>query len=559
MTPAYFLRHRLFRILFLLLICYFSFFMNNRLIYADIMESRNLVTAREIVAEGNWLIPTMNGELRLEKPPLPTWIAAVVEIVSPDNLPLQRAAAGLVATLLVFFVYLFASRQTGNRLLGMIGAVTLCTSFNIILMGRTATWDIYCHGFMLGAIYFLFKGGQKEGKNWKEFLWAGFFMGFYFLGKGPVSFYALLLPFLIAWGLVYRPSLRGKIGPLAVMVILCLVISLWWPVLLYFTHKEILLSVWDKEATAWFERSVRPWYYYWKFFVETGVWALFLLTALIWPYWKKKVYFRKEYLFAVCWVFMVLICLSVLPEKKTRYLLPILIPSALVIAHLFMYWWQVCQRGRLMGTEKILLRTNAFLIAAIVCLLPVGIYIVFYRSVKPDLTCFIFLTLLLEAIGIWLFRSALRDKPLSYIGGVLCLFMGVEIWGLPVVVSLFNNPGLKSIHAVREIGKLKELPFYYDCREELRIEIVYEAGRKILPYCFQEEKRLPALPFVLVSQESAEKVLPADLQQHLRWEVIGLYDDNKRPADTPWHSPKFVHYVTLVSAAVPSRNSEVTP
>ena len=30
------------------------------------MESRNLITAREMVSEGNWLIPTMNGELRLE-------------------------------------------------------------------------------------------------------------------------------------------------------------------------------------------------------------------------------------------------------------------------------------------------------------------------------------------------------------------------------------------------------------------------------------------------------------------------------------------------------------
>lgn len=53
-------------ILFLIVICYFSFFINNQLIFADIMESRNLVTAREITEEGNWLVPTMNGELRLE-------------------------------------------------------------------------------------------------------------------------------------------------------------------------------------------------------------------------------------------------------------------------------------------------------------------------------------------------------------------------------------------------------------------------------------------------------------------------------------------------------------
>ena len=135
-------------ILFLIVICYFSFFINNQLIFADIMESRNLVTAREITEEGNWLVPTMNGELRLEKPPLPTWVAACIELISPDNLPLQRAAAGVMATLLVFFLYAFASRQTSNPLFGLISAVSLCTSFNIILMGRTATWDIYCHSYL---------------------------------------------------------------------------------------------------------------------------------------------------------------------------------------------------------------------------------------------------------------------------------------------------------------------------------------------------------------------------------------------------------------------------
>lgn len=133
------MNRKIVHVFFLLLVCYFSFFVHNRVIYADIMESRNLVTAREIVMEGNWLIPTMNGELRLEKPPLPTWVAACIELISPDNLPLQRAAAGIMATLLVFFLYGFAAYQTRRDVFGLISALVLCTSFNIILMGRTAT------------------------------------------------------------------------------------------------------------------------------------------------------------------------------------------------------------------------------------------------------------------------------------------------------------------------------------------------------------------------------------------------------------------------------------
>lgn len=40
--------------------------------------------------DGHWMVPTMNGELRLEKPPLPTWVAGIVECFVPDNIAAQR-------------------------------------------------------------------------------------------------------------------------------------------------------------------------------------------------------------------------------------------------------------------------------------------------------------------------------------------------------------------------------------------------------------------------------------------------------------------------------------
>lgn len=547
MSINQFLSNRTYRILFLLLVCYFSFFINNEVIYPDIMESRNLVTAREIVAEDSWLIPTMNGSLRLEKPPLPTWVAAAIQIMSPDNLPLQRAAAGLMASVLVFFLYIFATRQTGSRLFGMISAVSLCTSFNIILMGRTATWDIYCHAFMLAAIYFLFLAGHKVGKAWKEFLLAGLFMGLSFLGKGPVSFYALLLPFLVAWIWIYRPSFKGKLLPVLAMLSVCLLISFWWPILVMLTHKEMFLQIMDKESTAWLERNVRPWYYYWKFFAESGVWSLLLVSALAWPYWKKRIQMKKEYLFAVSWVFLILIFLSVLPEKKTRYLLPILIPSALVVAHFFMYYWEKIKTGALTGADRMIWKVNTFLLAGIVCLLPIGMYIFFYMPGGLGLGHFIFLVFILESVAMLLFYTAWKNKILSFLGGILMLFCTVEVFILPTIVGLFNNSELNSINAVREIEELENIPFYHECSEELRIEIVYEAGRKILPYCFKEAQTLPELPFVLVSGGTAEEIFPDNLINKVNLKLIDVYDDNKRPAGDRFHSARFVRRVTLVS------------
>lgn len=172
----------------LLLVFCCSFFINNGAIFADIMESRNIITAREMVYDHNWLVPTMNGELRLEKPPLPTWIAAITEMISPDNLPLQRAMAGFAAVMLVLFFYKFATKLTGNRTYALVSSLVLCTSYNIILMGRTATWDIYCHAFMMGAIYYLYLALRQNPCKWTYFIGAGIFYGIIFSRQGSRIF-----------------------------------------------------------------------------------------------------------------------------------------------------------------------------------------------------------------------------------------------------------------------------------------------------------------------------------------------------------------------------------
>lgn len=534
--------------LFLLaVVCFFTFFIHNEVIYPDIMESRNLITAREMVEYDNWLVPTMNGELRLEKPPLPTWIAGGITLLSPDNILWQRAAAGLIASLMIFFMYFLGLRVTKRPLYALISALILCTSFNIILMGRTATWDIYCHSFMLGAIYFLYRAFEGKGAHWGDFVWSGILMGLSFLGKGPVSFYALLLPFLLCYLPVYRPSVKGKIIPLLVMIVICLLISLWWPVYLYLYHRDTAMFVAAKESTAWLERNVRPWYYYWKFFLESGIWSLFLVTSLLWPYWRKRITLKKEYILVVSWTFALLILLSLLPEKKTRYLLPVLIPSAMVVAHAFLYWQEKSSKGGLMGWDKLFFRINSLLIAVIVFFLPIGIYVLFYLKGDIGLGLFIFSTLLLFITACILFSASLTLRPLRFLGGIVFLFFIIEAFFMPSIADLFNNPDMKSIRAVREMESLKEVAFYYPEDEELRIELVYEAGRRILPWDVKSDT-LPVLPMALVSAKSAEDVLSDTLKANVDMEFIGLFDDNRRKANTKWHSGRFIRYVTLLKA-----------
>jgi len=137
-------------------LCLFTFFVNNGFLFTEIMESRNIITAREMVYDNHWMVPTMNGEIRLQKPPLPTWLAAVAEMIAPDNIAVQRSMSALAATFLVFMLYFISVELTSNKRYGLISTILLCTSYNIIMAGRTASWDIYCHAFMAGGTFFFF-------------------------------------------------------------------------------------------------------------------------------------------------------------------------------------------------------------------------------------------------------------------------------------------------------------------------------------------------------------------------------------------------------------------
>ncbi|MCM1021681.1 MAG: glycosyltransferase family 39 protein [Muribaculum sp.] len=351
-----------------------TFFVNNHVLVPDIMESRNIITAREMVYDGNWVVTTMNGDFRFEKPPLPTWLTAFAEIISPDSLFLQRAMAGLAAVMLVFFFYRFAARVIKTD--PIMSTLVLCTCYNVVLMGRTASWDIYCHAFMMGAIYFIAEAMMLNGAQWRRWLLAGVMIGLSIMSKGPVSLYGLLLSFLIAYTIVYRPRMAGKWRAAGVMTLVALAIGSWWYVYIHLTHGEALAHVAGKESGAWFNHNVRPWYYYWTFFLETGIWSVAMLTVLAYAIvtgWKGMSAAVK---ISLLWLLVALVLLSLLPEKKNRYLLPILMPAALSIAAMFTEWMKAFAQGKATRFVRVAYVINGWcLIVAGVVVAGVSVYI----------------------------------------------------------------------------------------------------------------------------------------------------------------------------------------
>lgn len=516
-----------------------TFFVFNAALPTDIMEARNIVTAREMVSDGNWLVPTMNDELRLEKPPLPTWIAGGIERVCPDSLGAQRTAAGVMGLIWTLFMYLTAKELTRREDFALLTVMVFLTCYHIVLMGRTATWDIYCHAFMMGGIYFMLRGAKEdESQQWKWFPTAGVMMGLSFLSKGPVAFYALLLPAIIASFGLPGLSLHKKWKGVTGMLLTCLVVSAWWYVyLLLFQHDAVNAAI-NKESNAWINHNVRPWYYYWRFFTETGIWAVIMLAALAVPYWKRTVKDRRTYLFSICWTLAAWVLLSLMPEKKIRYLLPMMAPCALCIACILTHLADGKDKF-----SKILFQVNGYMAGGVALVIAAGLFVV----LKVPIPLGIMEAALFVAAGVFIIISTVHHKVRHFVYGTCGIFILIECFLLGGVGKMLGNPTGRSIRETRNVPELSGVPFYYPRQEPLRIELVYEVHRKILPIALnRQDEMLSRLPFVLVSKKYAGQELSASILEKVDTVSIGIYDDNQHPKKDKHYTSDFINHVTLI-------------
>jgi 4-amino-4-deoxy-L-arabinose transferase-like glycosyltransferase len=515
----------------LLLITFITFVVNNGAIEANIMEARNLTTAREILQKGNWLEPTMNGELRLEKPPLPTWITAVtMKFAGQENLSLLRLPAALAALLLVFFLFKLTTELTQDHLLPLLVAGTAATSFYIFFLARDISWDIFCHSFMIGAIWQIHKGLKGDGRGWCEFIMAGVLMGLSFMSKGPVSFYALLLPYLIARSFTFGwTEVAGKKKALVGMVLITLLISLWWPLLIWFSHPEFSALIAQQESSAWLNRSTRPFYHYWSFPVQSGVWAIIATITLCFPYSKPKIDRFGNYNFFAIWVVAAVVLLSLFPEKKERYLLPVLLPLAMLTAFYFRYLIYAFKESQPAKFDLLILRSNALLMTTICIAIPLGAVIMLKGVSRPGLSSSILLFILFWGLAL-LLGAAFRKKNALWLWiGMVGMVLSVCLILMPLAPKLaITNPVYRSYKELRHRDDLKAVPFYFNGEIPGKfIEVVWNSGHEVKGWNPWTNPKLPCkLPLLFLSNEDPTTVLPADILSDCHIEVIGRFDSN---------------------------------
>ena len=532
--------------LLLLLVTYAAiFFVNLNSLPVNIMEARNFITAREMLTDGNWLLTTINGEPRYQKPPLPTWLTAFsAAIFGIKSIWALRLPAAIITLVLVLFSYKLANKITSEKFYAFISSLILATSFYIVASARDGQWDIYTHGFMVVCIYLLYLFFTEETHKYRNALLAALFFGCSFLSKGPVSLYALLVPFLIAFGIVYKyRNFKSRWLPLIVFLFVSAMVSGWWH-WYTITFDPAAAAITKNETTNWISYETKPFYYYWSFFTQSGVWTIPAFIALLYPYLKNRVFNKKAYLFTFLWTIISVILLSLIPEKKSRYLLPVLIPMALntgfYIEYLFRRFKELKDKR-----ETIPVYFNFGLVAFIGMAFPIGGYIFLKDGLAGNWVWFILLSISLFAIGIFMFRNLFR-RNIETVFYLTIAFIVAIIWfGLPLSSAITNNPEYKSLSGLKSFEEEKNIKIYEFA--DMTPELVWDYGEKMKilkengSFSIPEENQFG----VLVSEEQLQNFKEAF--PNFRRERVARYDMNPKGKDSRTHKTRLYRDLFIVT------------
>ncbi len=193
-------------------------------------ESRYAEIPREMLQRGDLIVPVLQGEPYLDKPPLLYWLVAG----SYRLFSMSEAAARLPSALAVhgtiLLVYLLGRRMLGERS-AIVGALTLALAPGFVVIGRLLILDGLLTFWTTLALFAVFEAQRGERLSWGWWLTAAAACAFGVLTKGPVALVLVVPPLWLHRRLTRRGCELGLV-PLLSFAAVLLALTLPWYVAL---------------------------------------------------------------------------------------------------------------------------------------------------------------------------------------------------------------------------------------------------------------------------------------------------------------------------------------
>jgi 4-amino-4-deoxy-L-arabinose transferase-like glycosyltransferase len=225
-------------------------------------EGRYAQIPREMLARGDWLVPMLQGEPYLDKPPLFYWLVMLTYQVFGPVAWAARLVPALAVQATVIVSYLLGRRQIGERA-AYWGSLLMCLVPGLVTMGRLLVLDGLLTLWVTLGLLAVFQATAGPTFSRRSWLVASIALGLGVLTKGPVAVVLVLVPLVVHRWLM-RPAPRIAWRNWALFAFVIAAISLPWYVAMsiaepefasYFLWKhnfQRFLQPFDHERPVWF-------------------------------------------------------------------------------------------------------------------------------------------------------------------------------------------------------------------------------------------------------------------------------------------------------------------
>ena len=165
---------------------------------------------REMHASGNWLLPTVDGFPRVQKPPLVYWTMLVSTSVLGESEFAMRLPNALATIGWIFATYLIARRLSGERF-GLASAMILASMLGVWIFNHLVQPEPFLACFISLAIWCLVEArcSTRPSGNWYLLFWM--FLGLGSMSKGlHGALWPLGTTLLTA---IFLPGMRASLKP----------------------------------------------------------------------------------------------------------------------------------------------------------------------------------------------------------------------------------------------------------------------------------------------------------------------------------------------------------
>lgn len=441
------------------------------------MEPRYAEIVRVMFAKGEWIVPTVNGEIYTDKPILYFWIALIAaKIAGGVNEWVVRLPAALGGIGFVLATY-YIGRELFSARVGAIAGVVLATSFRVVWEARWAHIDSLFGCLFLLSVYFGSRALLRRGPP-HEVLLSYVFMALATLAKGLIG---VVLPGLlfVAFVLARRDWRLIGAAKLPIGVPLFLVIATPW----FYLVSEATGGKWltDFIYIHHVQRYTagaghrQPFYYYFTTLPADFLpWTAFAIPALSRYRDYRRSWAEPPVQFCLLWFLSVFIFFSASDTKRDLYLLPLLPTLAFLVAN---FLDDLDRHGLIRSRFYFWFTAGFFAIVALSALaLPAIAWFVRPDAVESLIPPSVVLTI----GGILAFVAIVSARPIAALVSVSALMLLTVI-----TASLWVFPYLEQFKSYRpfsrEINRLVPLPAPLYVYADTMNDFNYYTRREAIP------------------------------------------------------------------------------